>query len=433
MVLLPAVPDGKIGWPWNEKGMTIQPPLPQRHDWPKISVVTPSYNQAEFIEETIRSVLMQDYPNLEYIIIDGGSSDGSADIIRKYEQNLSFWISEKDEGQADALNKGFGHATGDLVTWLNSDDIYLPGALIDVGRSYNQPSTIVAGDVINYTEGEPDEELIRQTGITFAGMVEYWSGKLSWHQPGMFFPGEQLRKSVGVDRTLTYAFDYDLICRLLAAGVQVQTLDRPLVRFRIHALSKTGSQYLAMMAEQMRVSRRYWSLVPHLSSNIALASEQTRAEMTRHFQLFALVEFILGNSDLAFEYLRRSTELCPSLGLSDSNVFESLVNMILPGAILNKESPKYLDAEISRYIENLPAQLTKYGAEAGFRNTLRGKIFVALGFAARRKGDQVCARHWLVKAVKCDRDWLRNRGVLSILVESLLGPRLAGWLRRVVR
>jgi cellulose synthase/poly-beta-1,6-N-acetylglucosamine synthase-like glycosyltransferase len=120
---LAAPPNGETGWPWD-----IETPA-DSSSGPKITIVTPSYNQAGFLEQTIRSVLLQGYSNLEYIIIDGASSDGSVDIIRKYQQHLAYWVSEKDHGAADAIGKGFSKATGSICGWLNSDDFYRPAAL----------------------------------------------------------------------------------------------------------------------------------------------------------------------------------------------------------------------------------------------------------------------------------------------------------------
>ena len=111
---LPPPPDGKTGWPWTEASPSFPAFMPNGAEWPKISIITPSFNQAIYLEETIRSVLLQGYPNLEFFIIDGGSTDASVEIIRKYEKWLSGWVSEKDSGQSEAINKGFSRCTGEI-------------------------------------------------------------------------------------------------------------------------------------------------------------------------------------------------------------------------------------------------------------------------------------------------------------------------------
>jgi glycosyltransferase involved in cell wall biosynthesis len=124
---LPVSSENKKGWPWQEE---IQPEVySYKNNWPTISIVVPSYNQGRFLEETLRSILLQNYPSIELIIIDGGSKDETVDIIKKYEPWIACWVSEKDRGQSDAINKGFSRVTGDIVTWLCSDDLYTAGTL----------------------------------------------------------------------------------------------------------------------------------------------------------------------------------------------------------------------------------------------------------------------------------------------------------------
>ena len=129
---LPTSPPGKLGWPWTVETPQLPDTMPDGQLWPLISIVTPSCNQGQFIEETIRSVLLQGYTNLEYIIIDGASTDNSVEVIKKYEPWLTYWVSEKDRGQAHAINKGKSLSSGDIFQWINSDDYLEPRCLLAV-------------------------------------------------------------------------------------------------------------------------------------------------------------------------------------------------------------------------------------------------------------------------------------------------------------
>src|SRR5262249_24267921 len=133
---LPLPPPGKTGWPWTEESPRLAETTPNGKVWPRVSVITPSYNQGQFIEETIRSVLLQGYPNLEYMIIDGGSTDESLEIIRKYEPWLASFVSEPDRGQTHAINKGWMRATGEILAYINTDDCYLNGAIATAAHEF---------------------------------------------------------------------------------------------------------------------------------------------------------------------------------------------------------------------------------------------------------------------------------------------------------
>jgi glycosyltransferase involved in cell wall biosynthesis len=214
---------------------------------PSMSVVTCSYNQGKFLEETITSVLNQNYPKLQYIVIDGGSTDNSVEIIKKYANRLDYWISEKDNGQSQAVNKGIAHCTGEIFSWINSDDVMAPGALHAVARAWMQePNRIIAGhtDIFN---SQGSVEIMKARGMTLRNFVRFWEApELGWCQPSTFVPLKMLVQIGALREDLHHAMDYVMLTELMARGVQVGYVDQVLSRFRLHADSKT----VAAKAEQ---------------------------------------------------------------------------------------------------------------------------------------------------------------------------------------
>lgn len=226
---------------------------------PRITVVTPSLNQGAFIEQTLRSVLDQRYPNLEYIVIDGGSTDGTVDVIRRYESRITYWTSEPDRGQADAINKGFAVGTGEIFAFLNSDDVYEPGALLRVAADFDcgdrngwhaYPVQDFSADgllTLHYAAegGNSSANDTVQKRNEFANELMYWiAGRTSLHQPGVFWRAEQWDEVGGLDSRYHYAFDRHFFMKLVSAGYPLITHSGPpIARFRVHDDSKT-SQYL---------------------------------------------------------------------------------------------------------------------------------------------------------------------------------------------
>lgn len=221
---------------------------------PKVSIVTPSYNQATFLESTILSVLEQDYPNIEYLIIDGGSSDGSIEVIRRYEDRVSFWMSEPDAGQTDAINTGFERASGQIFAYLNSDDLYRQGAVReavdylvshpDMGMVYGDADYIDEdGEIIGrFPASQTDYRRLRRGYVHIPQQATFFRAEL-WHQVGP------------LDPSFFFAMDYDLwvrIARLRKISYEPSTW----AAFRLHGESKTLSAVDKCWPEMIRVHRR---------------------------------------------------------------------------------------------------------------------------------------------------------------------------------
>ncbi len=221
---------------------------------PLVSIVTPSFNQMRFLEATMQSVLSQDYTNLEYIVVDGGSTDGSLEIIRRYESRLAWWVSEHDQGQTDAINKGMAHAHGEILAWLNSDDTYLPGTVTSAVNCLRTAPRVgaVYGDA-NYID-----EAGRVIGRFPAAQTDYRrlrQGYVHIPQQAAFFRGDLWRQVGPLDPTYYFAMDYDLWVRI-AARAELKYVRQTWANFRLHSAGKTIAADERCWPEMLRVHYR---------------------------------------------------------------------------------------------------------------------------------------------------------------------------------
>jgi len=288
---LPAPPPDKAGWPWIADGAAqCSRTRPDSYTWPCISIVTPSYNQGQFIEETIRSVLLQGYPNLEYIIRDGGSTDGSVDIIKKYEPWLTCWTSEQDGGQADAINKGFSACTGELLGFINSDDLYARGALqaiVATWTSAGRPrNALVCGRVKDIdAAGVPLPQMFEP--IKLGTLNEWLTWGISIHQPGCFWTAETWRRFGPLPSNFHYIFDRYFFLKIAAQGESAFVISNSLISFfRMHPNSKSGSK-------SAEFSQEWEAAVDRLRTDVPF----------RHRMVIDFVKWKKRNSDFASKVL----------------------------------------------------------------------------------------------------------------------------------
>ena len=227
------------GWPWTEESPQMPDTMSDGSLWPRISIVTPSLNQGQFIEETIRSVLLQGYPNLEYIIIDGGSIDSSVEIIEKYERWITYWVSEPDKGQSNAINKGFAKATGEVFAYINSDDLYEPNTFVTVASIFekNGYPHLIAGECIIFD------------GATIKSIFKPWWPKNIDHflhpfsstfaQPASFWSKHIYHRVGGFNESLHFCFDQEFFLKIALTGIKPRLIPDQISQYREHSDTKT--------------------------------------------------------------------------------------------------------------------------------------------------------------------------------------------------
>jgi glycosyltransferase involved in cell wall biosynthesis len=229
--------------------------------YPRISVVTPSFNQGAYLGETLASIASQHYPDLELIVMDGGSDDDSVEVIKAFSGTVTYWESQPDSGQSHAINKGFSRATGDIVCWLNSDDVFLPGCLNAVAAAFNT---------------HPEWEWISAPSLKFGdglheigGLYELPRDRVEWlrfcplAQPSTFWRRSLYDRVGGLDESFHFALDYEYWVRFVFEGAKVHFIDRPLSAYRLHDVSKTVSSQEKFRAEEKCLREKYWDRLTH--------------------------------------------------------------------------------------------------------------------------------------------------------------------------
>lgn len=265
---LPPPPKEKMGWPWTEESPRVEEYMANGSDWPLISIVTPSYNQAVYLEETIRSILLQGYPNLEYMIFDGGSNDKSIEIIKKYEPWLDYWISESDRGQSHAINKGWKKSTGDILAWLNSDDVYQRGIFSKVAEVSSKTAVgITYGDcdIINTKSEYVGTYKAPMPSLRFFRRLwSCWKGEYNISQPATFFDRKLLERTGYLKEYYHYAMDYDLILRSSVKG-NFNFINETLAKFRRYPENKSSQpglcgidMYRMLLLDHRKTVKQLW-------------------------------------------------------------------------------------------------------------------------------------------------------------------------------
>jgi len=242
-----------------------------------VSIITPSFNQTAFLEQTIRSVLEQEYPSIEYIVVDGASTDGSVDIIKKYAERLAWWVSEKDSGQAEAINKGLARAKGDIVAWLNSDDYYLPRAISSAVKMFeeNPDAVLVYSDMLAVDEHGHTLNELKYKQLTLEDLLCFQI----IGQPAVFFRREAYEKTGGLDTSLHFLLDHQFWIRIAQHG-KILHVPQMWAAARYHEAAKNRAKAAEFGREAFRILD--WARTqPGLAEAVSSVERRARASANR--------------------------------------------------------------------------------------------------------------------------------------------------------
>jgi hypothetical protein len=366
-------------------------------------VVTPSFNQAPFLEESMRSVLLQEYPDLEYIVLDGGSDDGSPVLIASYAPWLAFWRSAPDGGQSQAINEGFGRATGDILAWLNSDDLYLPGTLAAVAEAF----AATPEAVLIYGQAE----LIDRDGAYLRPYDHVRPYDRRWlleednliAQPAAFFRRDAFFAAGGLDESLHYAMDFDLWLRLGHQGPAI-CLPQTLARMRSYPEAKTESGDRALFAEVGRVVGR--------AGGRGLPARYQQWLGTLHLRQ-ALAAFSSGRPEEGREELAYLLENAPVWSGDNRRLGEAIAAHAWRQAAGRRD-----EATVLPFVELVTGHWPAAAAAGPIRRTALARLYQALAFQAHRGRQGRAVRRSIWRAFRHDRHTLVNRGLWAILLDS---------------
>jgi glycosyltransferase involved in cell wall biosynthesis len=374
-----------------------------------VSIVTPSFNQSQYLEETIRSVLLQGYPDLEYIVIDGGSSDGSLEIIKKYEPWLAYWVSQPDRGQSHALNKGFGRATGEIYAWLNSDDTYQPNGLNIAARHLVQRPA--AGMVYGHANVIDPQGLLITTWLASKFHLKEQLFQYQYiPQQSAFFRRTAFEQVGAIDETFYYTMDYDLWLRL-GRAFQVEHISHILSNYREHHTSKTVSNRYANRPEILRSLRRFFA-DPTLPADLRDLERAAYAIVYLHQGLGAFQENKLEQGKV---YLEKALSIAPKL---TKLCRERILRLLVAYAPSIPEQAATYFQTIRPHLPPSANDLQQLLALAQNRVFI---IAAARSLDIRQRRQVICSIGF---ALRRDVAWCADKQVLTSVISLLGGPQV---------